>query len=229
MGDASALADRCDVLLSICPPGLAHDLADSFHGFKGIFVDANAVSSATARAIGTTIDRFVDGSIVGPPPSQPGTTRLYLSGAEAAIVAQLFEGTAVEACVIGDAPGRASALKMAHAGWTKGTIALLLACRGLARAEHVEAPLLLEWAESFPDLAERAIAAAQAAADNGWRWVAEMEEIAASMSTIGQFDGFHLAAAELFRTFPHGQADPLEAFLARLGSSPSSPDSAEAE
>src|SRR6185437_5084895 len=46
--------------------------------------DANAVSPQTARAIGTAVETagatFVDGGIVGSPPREPGTTRLYLSG-----------------------------------------------------------------------------------------------------------------------------------------------------
>jgi hypothetical protein len=45
-------------------------------GFDGIFVDANAVSPATARAIGASFQRFVDGAVIGPPPSRPGTTPL---------------------------------------------------------------------------------------------------------------------------------------------------------
>ncbi len=189
-----------------------------FEGFAGIFVDANAVSSMTARRIGARFERFVDASIVGPPPGRAGTTRLYLSGAEAPAVAEAFAETLVDARVIADEVGAASALKMAYAGWTKGTTALLLACRGLAQAEGVEEPLLREWAESLPELPERAVAAAQAAADKGWRWVAEMEEIASSMAAAGLPSGFHFAAADVYRMFPLGGADPLEPSLTSLDS-----------
>ena len=93
----------------------------------------------------------------------------------------------------------ASAVKMAYASWTKGSAALLLAARALARAEGVEDTLLAEWGVSQPGLTERSARAAGSAAAKGWRWVAEMEEIAAAMAAAGLPDGFHLAAAEIYR------------------------------
>src|SRR5215831_12148520 len=77
------------VILSICPPHAAVDLARLVMArpFAGIYVDANAVSPVTGREIGKIVTdagaTFVDGGIIGPPPVKPGTTRLYLSGAEA--------------------------------------------------------------------------------------------------------------------------------------------------
>ncbi len=50
----------------------------------------------------------------------------------------LFAGTALDARVIEGPLEAASAVKMAYAGWTKGSAALLLAVRALARAEGVE-------------------------------------------------------------------------------------------
>jgi hypothetical protein len=88
---------------------------------------------------------------------------------------------------------------MAYASWTKGSAALLLAARALARAEGVEDTLLAEWGISQPGLAGRSERAAGSAAAKGWRWVAEMEEIAAAMAAAGLPDGFHLAAAEIYR------------------------------
>jgi hypothetical protein len=87
---------------------------------------------------------------------------------------------------------------MAYAAWTKGTGALLLAVRALARAEGVERTLLAEWAMSQPALGKQSERSAAAAAAKGWRWVAEMEEIAASMAAAGLPGGFHEAAAEVF-------------------------------
>ena len=166
--------------------------------------------------------RYVDGGIIGPPPAGPGTTRLYLSGADAAQVAGLFAGTPLDARVVAGATTAASAVKMAYAGWTKGTAALLLAVRALAREQGVEDTLLTEWALSQPALAQRSDGAARSAATKGWRWVAEMEEIAATMSAAGLPDGFHQAAAEVFRRAPRARpaADPasnaLEQVLAAL-------------
>jgi 3-hydroxyisobutyrate dehydrogenase-like beta-hydroxyacid dehydrogenase len=198
-----ALVRRSDVILSVCPPHAALEVARSVAGagFDGIYVDANAVSPATAREIS---GRFVDGGIIGPPPLETGTTRLYLAGKEADTVAALFQRTALEPRVISDEPGAASALKMAYAAWTKGTAAMLIAIRALARAENVEDELLDEWRLSLPGLIERSGSAARSADRKGWRWVAEMEEIASTFAAAGLPDGFHRAAADVFRRVEAG-------------------------
>jgi 3-hydroxyisobutyrate dehydrogenase-like beta-hydroxyacid dehydrogenase len=211
-GTVLAVAERAEVILSICPPHAAADVAWAVHGFGGLFTDANAISPGTAHEVAQMISdsggRYVDGGIIGPPPVAPGSTRLYLSGRHAGQVAGLFAGTPLDARVIGSTATAASAVKMAYAAWTKGTAALLLAVRALAREAGVEDTLLAEWALSQPSLAERSRTSARSAAAKGWRWVAEMEEIGASMAAAGLPDGFHLAAAEIFRRYPRGAAAP---------------------
>ena len=204
VGEVSELCSRCEVLLSICPPHAAVDVAREVSGFSGTYVDANAVSPETARSIASLHTRFVDGGIVGPPPLQTGTSRLYLSGGEAARIAELFTGTKIEPRVISGEPGAASALKAAYAGWTKGSGALLLTVRELARAEGVEDALLEEWRLSIPELEQRSVGAARAADRKGWRWVGEMREIAHSMAAQDLPTGFHDAAAEVFRRSAEG-------------------------
>jgi 3-hydroxyisobutyrate dehydrogenase-like beta-hydroxyacid dehydrogenase len=199
VGNAGDLAQRAEVILSVCPPHAAHDVARSVAGYAGVYVDANAVSPDTARALAGETTRFVDGGIVGPPPREPGTTRLYLSGGHAAQVAALFDGSLVDARVISPDVGDASALKMTYAAWSKGSAALLLAIRSVARAEGVEDALLAEWALSTPELEERSDRAVASAEQKGWRWIAEMEEIAATFAAAGQPEGFHRAAAEVYR------------------------------
>jgi 3-hydroxyisobutyrate dehydrogenase-like beta-hydroxyacid dehydrogenase len=198
-GDIGELSRRCEILLSVCPPHAAVGVAREASGFTGIYVDANAIAPETAREIARLQARFVDGGIVGPPPSQAGTTRLYLSGEEAERIAALFAETNVDARVISAEPGAASALKAAYAGWTKGSAALLLTVRELARAESVEDALLEEWRLSLPDLEERCASASRAARRKGWRWIGEMEEISHSMAAQDLPAGFHEAAAEVFR------------------------------
>jgi 3-hydroxyisobutyrate dehydrogenase-like beta-hydroxyacid dehydrogenase len=199
VGDVGELRRRCDILLSICPPHAALEVADAAHAFQGIYVDANAISPELARAVAGLQPRLVDGGIVGPPPTEPGTTRLYLSGREAPEVAAVFAGTHVDARVISEEAGAASALKAAYAGWTKGSAALLLTVRELARAEGVEDALLEEWRLSIPELEERLAGAERSARRKGWRWIGEMEEIAHSMAAQDLPTGFHEAAAEVFR------------------------------
>ena len=217
-GGLAGLVREAGVIVSVCPPhaalGVAREVAAlgvarRGAGFGGVYVDANAVAPDTAREIAAIVEAggasYVDGGIIGTPPVAPGFIRLYLSGARAGEVQRLFAGDAVDARVIG-ADGlvggglfAASAVKMAYASWTKGSAALLLAARALARAEGVEDTLLAEWGASQPGLTERSARAAGSAAAKGWRWVAEMEEIAAAMAAAGLPDGFHLAAAEIYR------------------------------
>jgi 3-hydroxyisobutyrate dehydrogenase-like beta-hydroxyacid dehydrogenase len=199
-----ASLSRANIVLSICPPAAAGEVATSVGrlGFRGLYIDANAVSPATARRIGANLAScgaaFVDGGIVGPPATGPGSTRLYLSGAEAGSAAALFDGTVVETRLVGHEPGSASAVKVCFAAWTKGTTALLLAIRALADAEGVTDHLLGEWATSIPELVDRSERAARAGR-KAWRFAPEMEEIAATFEAAGLPDGFHDAAAEIYR------------------------------
>jgi 3-hydroxyisobutyrate dehydrogenase-like beta-hydroxyacid dehydrogenase len=194
VGSVSKVAEA-EVVFSICPPHAALEVAGSLDRFDGVYVDANAVSPATAAKVAGVVDTFVDGGIVGSPPREPGTTRLYLSGEEAPAVAELFAGSVLDARVVSNA----SAVKMAYAAWTKGTAAMLLAIRQLARAKGVEEALLEEWDLSLPELRARYDRAVRSADAKGWRWVGEMEEIAASFEAAGLPGGFHRAAAEVYR------------------------------
>jgi 3-hydroxyisobutyrate dehydrogenase-like beta-hydroxyacid dehydrogenase len=199
-----ALIRRSSVILSICPPHAALDVAGQVAdaGYAGIYVDANAISVATAEQVAGTVAAagavYVDGGVIGMPPEAAGHTRLYLSGPRADEVRVLFARSALDARIADGPLYAASAVKMAYAAWTKGSSALLLAARALARAGGVERTLLSEWALSQPTLADRSEGAAAAAAAKGWRWVAEMEEIAASMTAAGLPGGFHLAAADVY-------------------------------
>ena len=205
-----------DVVLSVCPPhgalALAREVAR--RGFRGIYVDANAVAPETARQIARAVEAagasFVDGGIIGPPPARAGTSRIYLSGSRVADVAALFAGSNLEAIPLEGAAGAASALKACYAAWTKGATALLAAIRVLAQHEGIEPALLAEWKLSQPGLDKRS-EAVSVQARKAWRWVGEMEEIAASFEATGLPGGFGLAAAEIYR--------PLKAFK-RDGTAP---------
>jgi len=195
------LAERSDVILAVCPPEAAEDVAAAVRatGFDGIYVDANAVAPETARRIGGLFARFVDAAIVGPPVAGPHSTRLYLAGPDATTVASMWERSALEARVLEGRAGTASALKVAYAAWTKGSSALLLAVRAYARAEGVDAELITEWALSQPGLEQRSEGAARGTAPKAWRFEAEMREIAAALAAVGLPSGFHEAAAEIDR------------------------------
>lgn len=220
--DLSALVEQSDVIISICPPDASEDVAESVAacGFEGVYCDANAISPARARRIGDRFAHYVDGGVVGPPPTEPGLARLYLSGASAATVAELWQDSNLEPIVIGEQPGAASALKMAYAAWTKGTSALLLDIHALAESEGVRGPLIEEWERSQPELARRTEGARRGATPKAWRFAGEMAEIADSFAAAELPDGFHRAAAEIYGALAEFKdADPapdMAAILAAL-------------
>ena len=211
-GTVGEAVSRADIVLSVCPPHAVLEVARAVRGFGGLYVDANAISPGTAASVAAVVTgggaTYVDGGIIGPPPAQPGTTRLYLSGDAAPAAQALFTGTPLDTRVVEAGPYSASAVKMAFAAWTKGSIALLLASRALAEAEGISAELLGEWALSQPALADRLRYGAQSTAAKGWRWIAEMEEIAATAAAAGLPDGFFQAAADLYRRAPAARPAP---------------------
>jgi 3-hydroxyisobutyrate dehydrogenase-like beta-hydroxyacid dehydrogenase len=193
-----------DVVFSVCPPHAAMDLAHAVaaFGFGGVYVDANAVSAETARAVGRVVEAagasYVDAGIIGPPPIPGASVRLYVSGSRAMEIALLFEGCIMQAIALRGPVGAASALKVCYAAWNKGATALLAAIRALAQQEGVDAALLAEWNISLPAIPKRS-EMVTVSARKAWRWIAEMEEIAASFETAGLPAGFHLAAADIYR------------------------------
>jgi len=214
-GSLEELSASSELILSVCPPDAATALAESVAatGYTGIYVDANAVSTGTARTVAAIIEnagaRFVDGGIIGPPAHNPGSTRLYLSGAEAAAVVDAFQGSALQAIAMDTRPGAASALKMCYAAWTKGSAALLTGVRALALAEGVEEALLEEWAISQQGLDARSTAAARNNAFKAWRFAGEMREIAATFEASELPGGFHRAAADIYeRLSAYKDCDP---------------------
>ena len=221
VGDICSMAAATDIVISVCPPHGAVALADvvADTGFAGCYVDANAVSPATAQRIAARFDNFVDGGLVGPPAIRAGTTRLYLSGPDADRVAARFEDSALEPRVLGGGPGTASALKMAYAAWTKGSSALLAAVAALASAEGVADDLFAEWELSQPGVTGRLAGTAAGVAPRAWRWTGEMDEIAATFAAAGLPDGFHRAAGEVYerlRAFKDAPGTTVEEMLEAL-------------
>jgi 3-hydroxyisobutyrate dehydrogenase-like beta-hydroxyacid dehydrogenase len=204
------VGDR-EVVLCVCPPAAALDTARAVAGFRGVYVDANAISPAAAGEVAAAVREggatYVDGGIVGPPPVRAGSTRLYLSGEHAPAAAEIFEETRVEAVVLDDGAATASALKMTYAAWTKITAALLVSVRGAAREHGVEEALVAEWARSQPELEHRYAAALDAAQQKGWRWEAEMRQIARTFTDAGEPAGFAEAAAQQFGRWPRPADD----------------------
>lgn len=224
----SAGCDHADVVVSVCPPASALTVATAVaaEGFDGTYVDANAISPATMTEVATVVGAAgaapVDGSIIGLPAHRPGTTRLYLSGEGAAALAADLDGGPLGVRAIDGTVGAASALKMAYAGWTKGSSALLLAVVAYASEAGVYDALLAEWQQSMPQMPAQVEARAAGVGPKAWRFAGEMEEIAAALAAAGVPDGFHSAATEVYEALAgFRDADPpdisavVEALLGR--------------
>ena len=206
------IAAWADGLISVCPPHAALEVAQAVHatGYQGFFVDANAIAPSTALRVAETLglSAHVDGGIIGPPPQERNTTRLYLSGQHAALIADWFQGSALVAVVIepegsDDSHVAASVLKMAYAAYTKGSAALLLLVNALAASGGVLTALQTEWHRSQPGLVDRSEATAAMVSGKAWRFVGEMYEISETASAAGLPDQFHVGAAEVFERLAH--------------------------
>jgi 3-hydroxyisobutyrate dehydrogenase-like beta-hydroxyacid dehydrogenase len=200
-----ALCQNCTLIISVCPPHAAEEVARQVvaHSFRGIYVDANAISPQRVRKIGQVMVEagiaFVDGGIIGGPAWQPGTTRLYLSGQEAEQVARCFVTGPLAARVMGEQIGDASALKMCYAAYTKGTTALLCAILSVAEELGVRESLTRQWADEDPDFASQTTQRVRRVTAKAWRFAGEMEEIVATFAAAGMPGGFHQAAAEIYQ------------------------------
>ena len=218
-----------EAIVSVCPPAHALSIARSVTaaGFTGCYLDANAVAPHTAEAIADELgDGHVDGGIIGLPPTQPGQSRIYLSGPMASVAREWFAGGYFEVHVIGGDRVSASALKMCYAAYTKGISALILATRALAEANGVSDALLQEWSVSQPGLTERSEAIARGTGAKAWRFVAEMHDIASTFAQAGLPNGFHEAAAEIYQRMSplRSEADVDWPKVARLLNQEDEPD-----
>ncbi|HLO16154.1 MAG TPA: DUF1932 domain-containing protein [Anaerolineales bacterium] len=172
-------------------------------GFKGLYLDANAISPQHAIEIGLMLEtnniQFVDGGIIGGPAWIPKETWLYLSGEHSEEVAFYFSNGPLETKIIGDEIGKASALKMCYAAYTKGTTALLSAILTAAESLRVGEELYQQWDMDDKDFSEQVNRRVAHVTVKAWRFEGEMKEIASTFREAGLPDGFHLAAAEIYQ------------------------------
>ena len=157
----SHLCQLCEIIICVCPPHAAEEVARSVveQGFKGTYLDANAISPQRAIKIGQILGSngitFIDGGIIGGPAWKPKETWLYLSGKDANVIANCFGNGPLETKIIGDEIGKASALKMCYAAYSKGTTALLAAILATARSLNVDDELYQQWELDDPGFADQ--------------------------------------------------------------------------
>lgn len=142
---------------------------------------------------------FIDGGIIGGPAWTPNETILFLSGKESQLIADCFSNGPLETKIIGDEIGKASALKMCYAAYSKGTTALLTAILATAESLGVREELYRQWDLDGPNFSEQANRRATRVTAKAWRFEGEMHEIASTFEEAGLPNGFHEAAAEVYR------------------------------
>ena len=224
--DLATVCAGADALVSVCPPAAAEDVAMEAlaQGFRGLYLDANAIAPQRAQRMAAAMEAggatFVDGSIIGGPAWQPGKTWMILSGAASDRAAALFAAGPLETRILDGEVGRASALKMVFAGWTKGSTALLAAVLGTAEGLGVRDELFQQWGSRGMDLVEGAPKRMREVTGKAWRFVGEMEEMSTTFAGAGLPGEFYQGAAEIYRRMAlfkdAPEPPPLEDVLAAL-------------
>ena len=204
----AALVRESDVLLSIVPPAQAVAVARDIAAALGVtrtrltYVDCNAIAPRTAREVAAVIaptgSGFVDAGIVGGPPREAPSPRVYASGPDRAAFGALRDA-GLDVRVLGDEVGEASAVKMCYAALTKGTTAIATELLVAARKLGVYDTLVAELGESQAGQAKRIADAVPAMPGKAHRWIAEMEEIARTFEDVGLTPLMFKGAAEMYR------------------------------
>ena len=225
LGTLAELCKQCPIVLSVVPPSAAEEVAEQViaQKFKGTFADLNAISPQRAQRIGERLEangiRFVDGGIVGPPAWQPKTTWLCLSGAQSQTIAACFTNGPLQTEILGERVGDASTLKMCYGAYTKGLTALIAGVLGTAENLGVREHLLRRWKDDGSGLDRSAAQRVARITDRAWRWVDEMDQIAATFAQANMPRGFHEAAGDIYQRlakFKDAPTSDTEAVLEAL-------------
>lgn len=198
------LCQTCKVILSVCPPHAAEDVARSVAAtqFDGSYVDANAISPQRSVRIGQLMQsagiRFIDGGIIGGPAWKPKETWLYLSGEHSQQITACFSKGPLQTRIIGDEIGKASALKMCYAAYSKGTTALLAAIVAASETLGIREELYQQWDMDDQDFSEQVNQRVKRVTAKAWRFEGEMKEIAETFREAGLPGEFHEAAAQIY-------------------------------
>ena len=224
VGSIDDLVRASDLILSILVPSQAlsfsQNLADAIvrTAASVTVADCNAVSPSTAIKIGEIISsagaRFIDAGIIGGSPRIGAVPRFYSSGENATILGQL-DGKGISVPVMNGPIGHASGIKMCYAAISKGTLALYAATLMSAQSLGLLNDLMNEMRVSQAKTLA-AMEGVNSISAKAFRWIGEMEEIAATFESAGATQNIHLGAAETFRriadsSIGHERVDTVDA------------------
>jgi L-threonate 2-dehydrogenase len=209
LGSLAAVLDEAELLLSILPPAAAPAFAvDAAAILRAnrreiVFADCNAVAPATVRHMARLFDdtraHFIDVGIVGPAPKPAAAspTRFYVAGPGRKAMLDL---AVPEFAVIdmGEAIGRAAAIKICYAAMNKGVDALYATILLAASRLDVAGELRAEFAASQTEALARMERRIPFLAATAGRYTGEMAEIAAGFDAVGVTGDFHRGAEWLY-------------------------------
>lgn len=208
VGGYPELVEIADMVLSILVPAeavaAAQQIATALSGARAdlTFVDCNAIAPQTVQQIEQIIKdaggRFVDASIIGPPPRRFEATRFYASGENAADFARLAH-YGLNVIVLDGPAGQASALKMCYAALTKGFTALCTELLTAAEALGVADALADEFELSQANVLQQINRSLPGMPPKAHRWIGEMEEIAQTFAHVGLTPQILAGAAGMYR------------------------------
>ncbi|KAB5580325.1 putative Phosphogluconate dehydrogenase [Coniochaeta sp. 2T2.1] len=204
----SDIVVQAQTILSIVPPSDAKSTAHSVlsallsapqtRDEPLVYVDLNAVSPSSARALDESfaphsgVVKFVDGAIIGGPPSLPDSG----PGEEWPIPQIPTSGpthlpevlaSALGSYHISQQIGSASGLKMCFASLTKGFTAIAIQAFTTAQRLGVMEHLMCAVETTIPGMKGRVERGITGMPPKAYRWVREMEEIAATHKEDGGF------------------------------------------
>jgi 3-hydroxyisobutyrate dehydrogenase-like beta-hydroxyacid dehydrogenase len=188
------LAGAADVLLCTVTADQAAQAAEQTAPFltaRHIYADLNSVSPALKQGIARIIEsggaRFVEVSIMSPVPPHGHRAPMFLGGDHTQAFIDLLAPYGMNFEVISDRIGAASAAKMCRSIVVKGLEALLLECVLAAVPYGADERVFASLDESFPGLDWKKLASQMVSrvVEHGARRAREMEEVAATLRSIG--------------------------------------------
>jgi len=202
------LVEQSDVVMSVtvseAVPGLCNEIADAVKATCTdlLFAECNAIAPSLSAEMQKVLNeggaRYVDASIIGGPPRNGSSPRLYVSGDNAADMEQLRE-FGLDVRNLGGHLGRASGIKMCYAAMTKGTTALHTELMIAAEKMNLREELMAEFANGQQPAITRMEGWIPAMPAKSRRWVSEMEEIEATFRELGLTPNIFKGVAEMYR------------------------------
>ena len=201
-----------DVVVSLVVPSAAEEVAREYARMahlapaSAVYLDANSVgpdkAAAMARLVESRGRAFVDASINGLAKNLAASGTLFLSGRRAGDVRRVFDGL-VRVRVLGDEPGKASAMKMLLGGLSKGICALFTELAVLADRQGMLDEMLEATSTTYGGVAALAERMLPTYFHHAARRATEMNELGATAAGAGLAPPVLEAVRELHRTLAH--------------------------